>query len=84
VTVPVHYRVDLGDANVQLGIVCLKTMVRQLRFNICKLEDSRLANTDVRDLESVSETTFPTPCSIVLCIGQIISALFPTIAIGTC
>jgi hypothetical protein len=49
---PSNYRVDLGDTNVQLGIVCLKTMVRQLRFNICKLEDSRLANTDVRDLES--------------------------------
>jgi hypothetical protein len=41
---PGDYRVDLRDANVQLGIVCLRTMVRQLRFNICKLEDSRLAN----------------------------------------
>jgi hypothetical protein len=49
---PSIYRVDLGDVNMQLGIVCLKTMFRQLRFNICKLEDSRLANKDVQDLES--------------------------------
>ena len=49
---PRNYRVDLGEANAQLGAVCLKTMVCQLRFNICKLEDSRLANTAVRDLQS--------------------------------
>jgi hypothetical protein len=48
---PGDYRVDLGDANAQLGTVCLKTMIGQLRFNICKLEDSRLANKDVQDLE---------------------------------
>jgi hypothetical protein len=46
------YQVNLQDANMQLGIACLKTMVRQLRFNICKLEDSRLANADVEDLPS--------------------------------
>jgi len=49
---PCEYRVNLQGANVQLGIACLKTMVRQLRFNICKLEDSRLANADVHDLQS--------------------------------
>jgi hypothetical protein len=46
------YHVDLRAANVELGIACLKTMVEQLRFNICKLEDSRLANADVHDLPS--------------------------------
>jgi len=46
------YQVNLDDTNVQLGIGCLKTMVGQLRFNICKLEDSRLANTDIHDLPS--------------------------------
>jgi hypothetical protein len=46
------YQINLRDANVQLGIVCLKKMVEQLRFNICKLEDSRLANVDVKDLPS--------------------------------
>ena len=46
------YQVNLEEANVQLGIACLKTMVEQLHFNICKLEDSRLANADVNDLPS--------------------------------
>jgi hypothetical protein len=46
------YQVNLEDANMQLGIACLKTMVKQLRFNICKLEDSRLANADINDLPS--------------------------------
>jgi hypothetical protein len=46
------YKVNLQVAHVQLGIACLKTMVQQLRFNICELEDSRLANTDIEDLPS--------------------------------
>jgi len=45
-----NYQVDLRAAHVQQGIACLRTMVKQLRFNICKLEDSRLANTDITDL----------------------------------
>src|SRR6267154_5045067 len=44
------FRVNSQEANVQLGIDCLRVMTTQLRFNICKLEDSRLANADVRDL----------------------------------
>ena len=44
------YQVNLEDTHAQLGIVCLATMVEQLRFNICKLEDSRLANADIQDL----------------------------------
>ena len=44
------YQVNLQDADMQLGIACLKTMVTQLCFNICKLEDSRLANEDIKDL----------------------------------
>jgi hypothetical protein len=46
------YQVNLRDANVELGIACLNTMIERLRFNICKLEDSRLANADVKDLPS--------------------------------
>ena len=46
------HRVQLQNAHVHLGVACLKTMINQLRFNICKLEDSRLANADVEDLES--------------------------------
>jgi hypothetical protein len=46
------YKVNPQDANVDLGIACLEEMVENLRFNICGLEDSRLANADVKDLES--------------------------------
>ena len=46
------YQVKPLEANEQLGIACLETMIGQLRFNICKLEDSRLANADVADLPS--------------------------------
>ena len=46
------YQINFEDVNVELGIACLKTMVKQLRFNICKLEDSRLANADISDLPS--------------------------------
>jgi len=46
------YRVNRQDANRQLGIACLETMLAQLHFNICKLEDSRVANADVKDLAS--------------------------------
>ena len=44
------YQINRQDVNLELGIVCLKKMVEQLRFNICQLEDSRLANADVKDL----------------------------------
>jgi len=46
------YQVNLREANAQLGIACLEKMVKQLRFNICGLEDSRLANADVKGLAS--------------------------------
>ena len=49
---PCDYQVNLQEVNIQLGIACLTTMVHQLRFNICELEDSRLANADVEDLQS--------------------------------
>jgi len=53
------YRVSRQDANVQLGIACLETMVRQLRFNICGLEDSRLANADIKDLQPRIKANIP-------------------------
>jgi hypothetical protein len=55
------YRVSLRDANMELGIACLDTMINQLRFNICKLEDSRLANADVKDLPSRIKETISDP-----------------------
>jgi len=50
-----EYQVNLREAHTQQGIACLETMVnpvKGLRFNICNLEDSRLANADIRDLPS--------------------------------
>jgi len=55
------YQVNLRAAHVEQGIACLRTMVKQLRFNICKLEDSRLANTDIRDLPSRIEQNISDP-----------------------
>ena len=46
------YQVNIRDANLDLGLSCLQTMICQLRFNICELEDSRLANANVEDLQS--------------------------------
>jgi len=53
------YQVKLQDTNVELGISCLKMMVAELRFNICELEDSRLANADVKDLQLRIEKYIP-------------------------
>ena len=46
------YQVNVRDADTLLGIACLRVMTTQLRFNICNLEDSRLANADISDLSS--------------------------------
>jgi hypothetical protein len=56
---PCDYRMNPLNANLQLGIACLKMMVRQLRFNICGLEDSRVANADVKDLQSRIKENIP-------------------------
>jgi len=55
------YQVDLRAAHVKQGIACVQTMVKQLRFNICELEDSRLANTDIKDLPSRIEQNISGP-----------------------
>ena len=46
------YRINVSEVNMHLGTTCLKIMIDQLRFNICELEDSRLTNADVEDLQS--------------------------------
>jgi hypothetical protein len=56
---PSSYQIDLNAANMELGIACMRTMVDQLRFNICNLDDSRLANEDVPDLQSRIEENIP-------------------------
>jgi len=56
-----EYQTDLRAAHMQQGIACLQMMVKQLHFNICKLEDSRLANTDIKDLPSRVEQNISEP-----------------------
>jgi hypothetical protein len=47
---PPDFRVDIGQAHVQVGLACLETMIRELRFNICGLESSLVANKDIKNL----------------------------------
>jgi AAA ATPase domain len=46
------FYVDLVDAHHQLAHSCVSSMLDGLEFNICKLESSYLANSDVADLDS--------------------------------
>jgi NACHT domain len=46
------FHVDLDDAHHQLAHSCLGLMLDKLKFNICELESSYLANSDVPDVES--------------------------------
>jgi NACHT domain len=46
------FYVDLDDAHYQLAHSCLGLMLDELKFNICELESSYLANNDVPDIES--------------------------------
>ena len=56
-----EYQANLQEAHAQQGIDCLEMMMKELRFNICKLDDSRLANTDVKDLQSRIEENISDP-----------------------
>jgi NACHT domain len=46
------FYVDLEEAHHQLAHSCLGLMLDNLKFNICELESSYIANSDVPDLES--------------------------------
>jgi DNA polymerase III delta prime subunit len=46
------FYVDLDNAHHQLAHSCLGLMLNDLKFNICELESSYLANRDVPDLDS--------------------------------
>jgi hypothetical protein len=50
-TCPLEFRVDLQEADGQLGYRCLITMTKELEFNICKLETSCASNADIRNLD---------------------------------
>ncbi|KIM31243.1 hypothetical protein M408DRAFT_64777, partial [Serendipita vermifera MAFF 305830] len=58
---PLDFRVDLEQANIELGSYCLQTMIAELQFNICKLETSYRTNSEIEDLnervqEHISDT----------------------------
>ncbi|KAG8792126.1 hypothetical protein FRC16_000151, partial [Serendipita sp. 398] len=51
-TTPEDLKVDTKQAHRDVGVACLKTMTLGLRFNICGIESSFLANRDIVDLQS--------------------------------
>jgi len=72
------YRVNVRDADAQLGIACLKVMTTHLRFNICKLDDSRLANADIKDLPSRVEQNISDPLQYS-CVHWLNHLCFPSV-----
>ena len=62
------FYVDLQVAHHQLAHSCLGLMLHSLRFNICDLETSYLANKDVKDLELHIAQHLPPPLSYACCL----------------
>jgi hypothetical protein len=54
-----EFHVDLYDAHRQLAHSCLGLLLNSLKFNICNLETSYLANEDVADLKSRVDDHIP-------------------------
>ncbi len=77
------YQVNLRNADVQLGIACLEVMTTQLRFNICNLEDSRLANADIKDLPSRMKQNISDPLQYS-CLHWLNHLCFPPANRGQC
>ena len=48
---PLEFRVDLQEADAQVGYRCLITMTKELKFNICELETSCALNADIQNLD---------------------------------
>jgi len=58
--------VGLRDAHLQLARSCLGLLFKSLKFNICNLESSYLANKDVKDLRSRVDKHIP-PALLYAC-----------------
>ncbi|PVF92507.1 WD40 repeat-like protein [Serendipita vermifera] len=56
---PSVYRVEMGQANMTVGISCLKLMTLGLKFNICDLETSLRPNKDVPGLNERIKEKLP-------------------------
>ena len=67
------HQIDLQNAHAQLGIVCLETMVEQLNSISASSKIRGSLMQTFKTSQTESKRTFPTLCSIVLSIGQIIS-----------
>lgn len=53
---PKDFQVDIKQANLDTGLGCLRIMIDELKFNICRLETSLISNNDVEDLEDRIQT----------------------------
>ncbi len=60
------FYVSLRDAHCQLGHFCVSLLLKDLKFNICNLESSYLANKDVKDLRSRVDKHIP-PALLYAC-----------------
>jgi len=47
---PENLRINRKQANTELAEYCLRTMMKELKFNICELETSYLKNSEIDDL----------------------------------
>ncbi len=61
-----EFCVDLRDAHRQLAHSCLNLLLKDLKFNICNLETSYLANKDITDLSSCVDEHIP-PALLYAC-----------------
>ena len=61
-----EFCVGLRDAHRQLAHSCLGLLLKDLKFNICNLESSYLANKDVKDLHSRVDKHIP-PALLYAC-----------------
>ncbi|KAF5362457.1 hypothetical protein D9756_002737 [Leucocoprinus leucothites] len=64
---PDEFAIKEPEQQRQLSMLCLTTMSKQLRFNICGLETSSLKNVDVPDIETKVQTGIPPLLSYSCC-----------------
>ncbi len=60
------FYVDVRDAHHQLALSCLDLLLSSLKFNICDLETSYLANNDIEDLSTRVDQHIP-PALLYAC-----------------
>ncbi|KAF5362383.1 hypothetical protein D9756_002772 [Leucocoprinus leucothites] len=64
---PDEFAIKEAEQQRQLSTLCLTTMSKRLRFNICGLETSSLKNADVPDIETKVKTGIPPLLSYASC-----------------